>query len=78
MICTMNLKSTNVNPNRTYSDSDKLLVEDNPREEIDERDVGGEQGHHLGTAQVTKGVNVEVVGQDPQKTEQDATTQKFA
>lgn len=61
-----------------YSDADELLVEHDPREQVDEADVGGEEGHHLGAAQHAQGVDVEVVGQHPQQAEQAAATKKFA
>jgi hypothetical protein len=33
-----------------HSDSDKLLVQDDPRQQVDEGHVGREEGHDLGAA----------------------------
>ena len=52
-------------------------MQDDPREQIDEADIGGEEGHDLGAAQDVQGVNVEIVGHDPQHAEEAAATEKF-
>ena len=62
----------------TYSDSNELLVKHDPREQVDEGDVGGEESHDLGAAEVAEGVDVEVIGQDPEQAEENATSQEFA
>ena len=62
----------------THSQSDELLVQHHPREEVDEAHVGGEEGDDLGAAQDLERVDVKVVGQDPQEAEQAAAAKEFA
>jgi len=56
-----------------YSDSDELLVEDDPGEQVDAGHVGGKQGHHVCRQEDSQRVDVHVVGSNPKKREQAAS-----
>ena len=57
-----------VNSNRnTDSEADKLVVQDDPRQQIDERDVGGEERHDVRRVQHAQRVHVHPIGAHPQQ-----------
>ena len=53
-------------------------MQNDPGKEIDEADVGREEGHDLGAAKDPERVDVQIVGEDPEETEQAAAAEKFA
>ena len=60
----------------TYAKTDELVVEDNPRQQVDERDVSGEQGHDVRGVQDTQRVHVHPVRTHPQEAEHAASPHK--
>ncbi len=53
-----------------YAQSDELIVQDDPGEQVDEGDVGGEQRHDVGGVQDGQRVHVHPIGAHPQEAEQ--------
>ena len=49
-----------------------------PGEQVDEADVGCEERHDLRAAQDAQGVDIQVIGDDPEEAEEAATTQELA
>ena len=54
----------------TYAETDELVVKDHPRQEVNERDVGGEEGHHVGGVEDAQCVHVHPIGAHPQAAEE--------
>ena len=49
-------------------------MQDHPREEVDERDVGGEQGHDVGGIEDAQRMYVHPIGSHPQGAEEETAT----
>ena len=61
------------NPNGNYPQTDELIVQNDPGQQVNERHVGGEQRHDVRSVQNAKCVHVHPVGSHPQETEEHAS-----
>ena len=61
------------NPNGNYPQTDELIVQNDPGQQVNERHVGGEQRHDVRSVQNAKRVHVHPVGSHPQETEEHAS-----
>ena len=61
----------------THSHADELVVQEDPREEVDESDAAREESHHDGDVQSANREDEQVVGQNPHEAEEGTPSQEL-
>lgn len=61
----------------TYAEPDELVVQHDPREQVNKGHVRREQGHDVGGVEDAERVHVHPISADPQQAEQAASSYKI-